>query len=836
MASIDAEGEGHLDSLLESSDGIVVVLDGGSRVLRISRGGRKALGYEEEEIFSLTIMALVPQDRREWMFAISKRVREDGIVSDVFVHWKTKDGRRLIAKSTLKSVVNYQHDVVGMIISEDMSAQSPGEGTMTPAQAMDMIHASEIALVVTDLSGNVVSFSSGAEKLTGFSTQQLVGSTIGRLFQEREVIGELTTKALRDGKVEDRETILVSPKDERLQVSVSVSVRRNPSGAAMGFSFVIFSIVKRKELERELEIRTEKLRLVNELATRIRSGKSMRDIYTAAVEGLSRILQFDMMTLIATTKADDGLRITSIEGKCPYWLVEGGLLPTAKGPFGTALNERKPIVYTPFELREAFPGGIPEDVGFKKGAVMPLFAGERLLGLLNFISNAPAAFGPKDMDPIVLVADHIALAVEASRLFSALMENINIQTILMETGTAVRSEMNLKEAYPLAVAKAQEVVSTNHAALYMLEDGVLKLVASDGDSKDEFHETVSKDDKNLIAAVFFGNGKAFIREVSKSDSASEREKGGYTSVMMAKLIGRSGPMGIMYLARAQTGVPFTAYEFELLNLYCNHLSPSLENAQLFENTRNSEELARKALNSERRSREALHFLVEMFAHDSLNQIQGILGYLELIGDSDIPAEVQSYLDKAMRQVRSGAYLISGTALVFKNLEAAKRVRTLEEVVKALQDAMHRFSTVFSNVEVQSRIPPLETAESEVDLLLSELFFHVLRLMHKSSGSPGIDIDISGDRDLPVAVIEFMVEAGSSSGRMLEALEDDGGQKSGTLLRLDPFIVRILSETYGTKISIAEKKQAVGNKADLVCTLEFETKTRTEGRSGRLAVR
>jgi len=133
--------------------------------------------------------------------------------------------------------------------------------------------------------------------------------------------------------------------------------------------------------------------------------------------------------------------------------------------------------------------------------------------------------------------------------------------------------------------------------------------------------------------------------------------------------------------------------------------------------------------------------------------------------------------------------------------------------------------VFSNVEVQSRIPPLETAESEVDLLLSELFFHVLRLMHKASGSPGIDIDISGDKDLPVAVIEFIAEAGSSSGRMLEGLREEEDQESGNPLRLDPFIVRILSETYGTKISVSEKKQAVGDKADIVCTLEFETKTR-----------
>lgn len=327
MATIETHDDGHLDSILESSEAIVVVLDGGMRVLRLSKGARRALGYEDADVMGSPVMVLVPDDRKEWMSAISKRVREDGLVGDVFVHWKTKDGRRLISKSTLKSVVNYQRDVVGMIISEDISGGAAGEGIITPEQAMDMIHASEIAIVVTDLSGNIVSFSSGAEKLIGYTSAQVVGASIGRMFLEREVVGDITTKALRDGKVEDREALLLTPQEQRLETSVSVSVRRNPSGAAMGFSFVMFSIARRKELERELEIRAEKLRLVNELAARIQSGKSLKEIYTAAADGLARMTEFDLMTLVSTTHTDEGLKITVGGGKASQ-LALGGERPS----------------------------------------------------------------------------------------------------------------------------------------------------------------------------------------------------------------------------------------------------------------------------------------------------------------------------------------------------------------------------------------------------------------------------------------------------------------------------------------------------------------------------
>jgi PAS domain S-box-containing protein len=821
MPRDEERDNGHLDSILESSESIVIVLDGSMKILRVSKGARRALGFKDEELAGASLVSIVPDDRREWMTAMSKRVREDGIASDVFVHWKAKDGRRLISKSTIKSVVNYQRDFLGMIISEDSSLAQRSDGDITPQQAIDMIHASEIALVVTDLSGNIVSFSSGAEKLSGYLSAQVVGSTIGRLFADRIAVADITTKALRDGKVEDRETQITTPTDDRVEVSVSTSVRRNQSGAAIGFSFVIFNIARRKDLERELEIRAEKLYLANELATRIRSGKSLNEIYSVAAEGLSRMTNFDMMTLLSTTNTDDGLKITSVEGRHPKWLNEGKMLPLSRGPFASAMKEGKPVIYSPIDVRETL-GDLPaEELGFEKAVVVPLFAGERPIGMLNFTSSQATAFDLKSLDSIVSVSDHIALAVESMRLLTALIENINIQTILMETGTAVRSEMNLEKAYPLAVEKTQEIVTRDHVALYMLEGDKLRMVAYDGVEREVFPEAISKKDMCLAASVFFGSGKGYQREMSRSDAASEKERATFASAMMSRLVGRSGPMGLLYLARSKGMVPFTPYEFELLNLFCNHLAPSLENARMFSITKDSEETARQALDSEKRTHEALHFMINMLMHDSLNQIQGIQGYLELIGQSDVPAEVTSYLDKAMRQVKAGSYLISGTSLVFQNIQEGKKASGSADIIRAIRDAMQRFSTVFSNVELRSRVPSQESEESGVDMLLSELFFHVIRLMHKASGPSGIEIGFSESKEASEVAIEFKVEAGQRYGEYLEALSaPEGSADEGSPGLLDPFIVRILSESYGAEIVTKENKRSDGGKTEMVCVLSF----------------
>jgi len=824
MTPAEIRDNGHLDSILESSESIVIVVDGLMKISRVSKGARRALGYDDQDLEGKSFLMIVPEDRREWMSALSKRVREDNLASDIFVHWKTKDGRRLISKSTIKSVVNYQRDFLGMIISEDASLAQKSDGEITPQQAIDMIHASEIALVVTDLSGNIVSFSSGAEKLSGFTSAQAVGTTIGRLFADRVVVADITTKALRDGKVEDREAQIITPADDRIEISVSTSVRRNQSGAAVGFSFVMFNIAKRKYLERELELRAEKLYLANELATRIRSGKSLNEIYSVAVEGLSRMTNFDMMTLVSTTSIDEDLRITSVEGRRPKWLEEGRTIPLSIGPFALAMKDGKPVTYSFADIKETLGEGAMDGLRFEKALAVPLFAGKRSIGFLNFTSSQATAFDSKSLDSIASVADHIALAVESMRLLTALIENINIQTILMETGTAVRSEMELDKVYPLAVEKTQDIVPREHAVLYMLDVDKLRMVAYDGNTRDSFPKTVSKGDVCLASSAFFSGGKAFQRDLSHSENASERERNGLGSVMMAKLVSRSGPMGLLYLARDRGRVPFTPYEFELLSLYCNHLAPSLENAKMFTITKNSEEKARQALESEKRTYEALHFMISMLMHDSLNQIQGIQGYLELIGQSDVPAEVQSYLEKAMRQVKAGSYLISGTSLVFQNIQKGERVRSSLEIIHAITDAMHRFSTVFSSVELKSQMPSEEMGDTEVDMLLSELFFHVIRLMHKASGSSGIEIGYADTKDLPEVAIEFRVEAGLRSGKYLEALsvQDDSDEDSPWLL--DPFIVRILSESYGTKITATEHKHPESGRREIVCVLRFRTAT------------
>jgi len=822
MITNDTPREAHIDSLLESSEGIVVVLDGNDRILRLSKGARQTLGYDDRDISGSNVLVMVPPDRKDWMAAISKRAREDGIVQDVFMHWKTKDGRRLISRSTLRSVINYQGDIVGVIITESFKIpRDPKREAITPEQAMELLQASEIAIVVTDLSGNVLSFSSGAEAFTGVSSAQIVGTSISRLFSNREILGEITTRALRDGKVEDCEMTLMGSGDEKRRVSVSLSVIRNPSGAAMSFSFVIVDITKRKEMERELELRAERLRLVNDLAKRVGSGRSLTEIYSTAADGLSRLVRFDMMTLINIAEADEGVQIVSFEGEQPSWLSNGYIILPGRGPFGRALKDRKPVIYTSLEIEGMLGRRLSEGQEFNSGVIVPLLAGERLLGLLNFSSSVSRAFGAREMTVLIPVADHIALAMEKSRLVTALMENINIQTSLMETGTALRSLMEIDRLFGTSISRAQELISSDLGALYTLQDNLLSLVSSDGIELARLPQTISAGEDNLISAHFFGSGNSLIRNVQRYEKASAQEKDCFGSIIMVKLMGMKGPMGLLLLSRDSDNSPYGTYELELLNLYGNHLSPSIENARLFEGIKRSEIKANEALESERRTREALNFIFNMFAHDSQNQIHAVLGYLELVSQSDIPPETQKFIERAIRQLRAGSYLISDTALLFKHLGGERRSRRRENVLIALQDAIQRFSMLHPDMEVKWDTSSISGSDENIDTLLSGLFFHIIRLMTKASTDPGVEIELSKPVTDSGIRVDFRIQSGSLTKEILRTLDEDQPPKSDGMQLLDPFVVRLLSEIYGARISSASEGDSRDKSTAIhVCTLEF----------------
>ncbi len=117
-----------------------------------------------------------------------------------------------------------------------------------------IIESSEDAVIGLDMSGNVTSWNQGAKKLYGYEAAEIVGRPVTVLLP-RELIDEeakILAKVRRGELLRHFDTIRVRKDGQAIDVSLSVSVIRDPSGAIVGCSKIARDIGDRKRAENAL--------------------------------------------------------------------------------------------------------------------------------------------------------------------------------------------------------------------------------------------------------------------------------------------------------------------------------------------------------------------------------------------------------------------------------------------------------------------------------------------------------------------------------------------------------------------------------------------------------
>jgi PAS domain S-box-containing protein len=117
-----------------------------------------------------------------------------------------------------------------------------------------IIESSEDAIVSKDLHGVVKSWNQGAERLFGFSAEEMVGESILRIIppelqhEESEILRRVNAGA----RIDHFETVRVRKDGTRLNISLSISPIRDSRGAIVGASKIARDMTERKRAEEAL--------------------------------------------------------------------------------------------------------------------------------------------------------------------------------------------------------------------------------------------------------------------------------------------------------------------------------------------------------------------------------------------------------------------------------------------------------------------------------------------------------------------------------------------------------------------------------------------------------
>jgi PAS domain S-box-containing protein len=118
-----------------------------------------------------------------------------------------------------------------------------------------IVSSSDDAILSTDLDGIVTSWNAAAERLYGFSAQEIIGQPVTRIAPEghAEEVAAIM-ECIRHGQPVERQDTLRRRKDGSLvPVSVKVSPVKDRSGAVIGASSIARDVSQQKNLERQRE-------------------------------------------------------------------------------------------------------------------------------------------------------------------------------------------------------------------------------------------------------------------------------------------------------------------------------------------------------------------------------------------------------------------------------------------------------------------------------------------------------------------------------------------------------------------------------------------------------
>jgi len=156
--------------------------------------------------------------------------------------------------------------------------------------------------------------------------------------------------------------------------------------------------------------------LINELSGIINSSLSMGTIFRMVVAELKKLIAYDRASLLLYDEADDRLLIFALDTEMKTTMRKGVKAPIEGTSAGWVARNNKPWITEDLNKTQFPLDSKLLKEGIRSTVSIPLYH-DRMLGVFNFDSTVPGQYSEQDLDVLLMVAKHIAVALENALLF-----------------------------------------------------------------------------------------------------------------------------------------------------------------------------------------------------------------------------------------------------------------------------------------------------------------------------------------------------------------------------------------------------------------------------------
>ncbi len=185
-----------LAAIIESSDDIIASKDLDGVLTSWNRGAERILGYTADEVVGKHVSMLVPPEAAEDTERILSRIRRGERVDHYHTKRRRKDGIVIDVSLTVSPIRNAEGEIVGASkVGRDVTYQAKAQELNERLAAI--IESSDDIIASKDLDGVLTSWNRGAERILGYTADEVIGKHVSMLMPP-ELVEDMPTNPRAD--------------------------------------------------------------------------------------------------------------------------------------------------------------------------------------------------------------------------------------------------------------------------------------------------------------------------------------------------------------------------------------------------------------------------------------------------------------------------------------------------------------------------------------------------------------------------------------------------------------------------------------------------------------
>ena len=459
-----------LQNLFEVSPDAIFVTDSHGVIRGANPRAAELFGYTQTQLIGQPIETLVPERFRKRHpghrenYNAHPRARQMGAALNLF--GLRKDGTEFPVDIMLKPVETSKGPVVLSFVRDVTEQRAAMEALRRNDQQLRSIVESvrDYAIYHLDRDGHVMTWNPGAERIKGYTSEEIVGSHLSRFFTQEDIDrrrpAEMLRLAAERGRIQD-EGWRVRKDGSRFWADSILTAIRNDLGEVTGYAKVTRDFTDRKRAEEAVMLQLSSALLANMDVTKLLGAISA---------SIGEVIPHDAATLALLEPSSGDLRVQFL-GQDEKGSRRGAVrLPIGGSPAGEAFSTREPVIVEKLKDIPYPTESVAHltSLGMESGCWVPLIHRGEVIGVLATASRLEGAFAHREAE-INLENRYEDIVGESKGLRKVLKEIETVAptnaTVLIQGETGTGKELLARAIHRLSPRKERTFIKLNCAAI-----------------------------------------------------------------------------------------------------------------------------------------------------------------------------------------------------------------------------------------------------------------------------------------------------------------------------------------------------------------------------------